>query len=130
MELEYHPELKMVEIRWIGILDLEELASLWSKSAGVINKYEIERILLDATHVDVDKSPVIDEDLIKKYFSENYPIPAVKKIARVGAGVTFYDSLMANLYQKILKQNNSNSEFANFQHHYEALDWLTDKNQL
>ncbi|RDC63600.1 hypothetical protein [Adhaeribacter pallidiroseus] len=126
MELEYHPALKLAEIRWVGILHLQDLALLWLKTVAEIDKYEIELILLDASNVAVENSPQIDGEMIKKYFSENFPIPAVKKIARVSAGAPTYDAQMAGIYQKFLEQNNSTSVFANFHHHYEAMDWLTD----
>ncbi len=130
MELEYHSELKMVEIRWVGPFYVGDLALLWLKAVAVINKFEIEMVLLDATHVSVENSITINEDEVKQYFSENLPIPAVKKIARVCAGATTYDAQMAQLYQKLLEQNKATPEFANFQHHYEAMDWLIgDKNQ-
>ena len=130
MELEYHSELKMVEIRWVGAFHIEDLALLWLKGVAAINKYDIETVLIDATHITVENDISINEDEVKQYFSENLPIPSVKKVARVCAGSPLYDARMAQLYQKLLSQNNPDSEFANFQHHYEALDWLTgDKNQ-
>ncbi len=129
MELEYHAEVKMVEIRWIGPFHIEDLALLWLKAVAVIDKYEIEAVLLDASHVTVENSITINEDQVKQYFTENLPIPAVKKIARVCAGSTTYDAQMAQLYQKLLEQNNATLEFANFQHHYEAMDWLIEENQ-
>src|SRR5919107_1777023 len=102
MELEYHSNLKMVEIRWIGAFNIEDLALLWLKAVTVINKYEIETVLLDATHVTVENSITINEAEVKQYFRENLPIPAGKKIARVCVGSTTYDSQMAQLYQKLL----------------------------
>ncbi|MDQ4139675.1 MAG: hypothetical protein M3142_04050 [Bacteroidota bacterium] len=127
MELEYHLELKMVEVRCIGDFSVEDLALLWLKAVAVINKYEIECVLLDATHVTIRPGFTVDEGHIQQFFSENFPIPAVKKVARVCAGSTGYDERMANLYQRVLKQNDSNSDFANFQHHYEAMEWLMEK---
>ncbi len=130
MELEYHPVVKMVEIRWIGAFHIEDLALLWLKAVAVINKYEIEAILLDATHVAVEESITINEEEVKQYFTENLPIPSVKKIARVCAGSTIYDTQMAQLYQKLLELNKATLKFANFQHHYEAMDWLIEDNQI
>ncbi len=127
MELEYHPDLRMVEIRCIGDFGLEDLATLWLNAIEVINKYEIENVLLDATHVTTKPGLTVDEDQIQLFFKENLPIPAVKKVARVCAGSSPYDTRMASLYGRILKQNNSASAFANFQHHYEAMEWLTGR---
>ncbi|QMU28033.1 hypothetical protein [Adhaeribacter radiodurans] len=127
MELEYHPELKMVEVRCIGDFSLDDLALLWLKVIEVINKYEIEKILIDATHVTAKLNFAVDEEQVQQYFAENYPIPVVRKVARVCAGSTPYDEHMANLYQKVLKQNHSASSFGNFQHHYEAMEWLLEK---
>ncbi|PSR52365.1 hypothetical protein AHMF7605_01915 [Adhaeribacter arboris] len=127
MELEYHPEIKMVEVRCIGDFSVEDLALLWLKAVEVINKYEIECVLLDATHVAVRPEFTVDEDQVQQFFSENFPIPAVKKVARVCAGSNGYDERMANLYQRVLQQNDSMSAFANFGHHYEAMEWLMEK---
>ena len=123
-EVEYHPELKILEIRWITPLE-EDLTLLWRKAVALSQQYTIECILLDASHIDPAKTPAFSEPLLQHFFQQDITIANVKKIARVGREAAADDQHLKQLSHSLQTwQLRSSLEFANFHHHYEALDWL------
>ncbi|QMU28039.1 hypothetical protein [Adhaeribacter radiodurans] len=127
-ELEYLPEYCLLVVRWMGILEIEELVLMIRKIVEVVDKYKIENILLDATYVEASKSlTAIKTGPVLEYFTAPWPLPTIKKIARVTSGHDPYDEAITQQYQTLLQFKASNIEFRNFKHHYEAMFWLIDK---
>jgi len=126
-ELELHPELKILEIRWIGVMNEEDLKIVFYKILETANEFAVESILLDATYVETTKSNVIFDTGVQHYFQQKLIMPSVKKIARVASGNNSYDEAFSQHYNTLKQSNPASFEFRNFNHHYEAMDWLTGK---
>ncbi|QMU30869.1 hypothetical protein [Adhaeribacter radiodurans] len=124
IELEVHPQFKIMEVRWMGVLEEEELKIMIHKIVEVANKYAIENILLDATYVEASKSIAIYDVRVQQHFQQKFAMPTVKKIARVSSGFASYDEAISQHYNTLLQYNPANFEFRNFNHHYEAMDWI------
>ena len=123
-EVEYHPELKVLEIRWIAPLE-EDLMLLWRKAVALSQQYTIECILLDASNIDPTKTPAFSEPLLQHFFNQPISIANLKKIARVGREAAADDQKLQQLAPTLQSwQLRSNLEFANFHYHYEAMEWL------
>ncbi|MDQ3291933.1 MAG: hypothetical protein M3Q05_11660 [Bacteroidota bacterium] len=125
IELELHPDLKILEVRWIGVLAEEDLKVIIYTIVELANKYSVESILLDATYVETSKSTAIYEARVQLYFQQKLAMPSVKKVARVSSGHVFYDETISQHYSSLIKFNLSSIDFRTFSHHYEAMDWLT-----
>lgn len=126
-ELEYHPEDKILEVRWTGILDAESLVILIRQIVKAANTYAAENILLDATYVEATPSlPVTQEAPVQNYLHRKWNLPTVKKIARVASGFAPYDEAMTKQYATFVLHN-AGLEFQTFTHHYEAMYWITGK---
>ena len=124
IELEYHQSENILEVRWVGELEIEQFKLLWHKVIEAANNYEVENILLDASHVGAKSTLAIYTPQFQYYFSQPPILPTVKKMARVASAYPEYDQDMTNLYFTS-NQPSRSFEFKNFQHHYEALAWLT-----
>ena len=123
-EVEYHRELKVLEIRWITPLEVD-LMLLWRKAVALSQQYTIECILLDASHIDPTKTPAFSEPLLQHFFNTPISIANLKKVAWVGREAAASDQKLKQLAPTLQSwQLRSNLEFANFHHHYEATDWL------
>ncbi|PSR55748.1 hypothetical protein AHMF7605_20690 [Adhaeribacter arboris] len=127
IELELHLELKILEIRWIGGMNEEDLKVLFYKTVETANKYAVESILLDATYVETGKSAAVYDTRLQPLFQQKIMLPTVKRIARVSSGNSSYDEAFNQHYATLMKSNPAAFEFRNFNHHYEAMDWLTAK---
>ncbi len=126
-ELEFHPDLKILEVRWIGVLAEEDLKIIIHKIVELANEYSAESILIDATYVETNKSTVLYEQRIRQNFQQKLMLPTVKKIARVLSGNTSYDESLTEYYSTLVQYNPASFEFRNFNHHYEAMDWITEE---
>lgn len=129
-ELEYTPENKVLELRWIGVLAAEKWDLLIPQLIKAANAYEIENILLDASYVDSQPSiPAVQQVPLQQYFQGMRFIPTLKKIARVASGCGNYDGIIREQYAALL-QAYSGIEFKSFEHYYEAMYWITGKSIL
>ncbi len=125
VELEYHPELNVLEVRWIGVLAAPVVTQMIEKIIEAANAYAIENILLDATQVDTGSKPALFDSRVQQYFLQQLATPSVKKIARIVSGQADYDRDITPLYLDLVQKNFSSLAFENFTHHYEAMHWLT-----
>ncbi len=125
IELEYNANTSILTVRWIGALEPKEFTIIWQKVLTLIDKHQIRFILIDATFVHTHNSPAVDDLIIRCYFTQILSLPSLEKIARVGSTDIIYDQKITNLYS-ILKQKNAGIDFQNFNHYYEALDWLLE----
>ncbi|PSR51965.1 hypothetical protein AHMF7605_29080 [Adhaeribacter arboris] len=126
-ELEYHPEYKTLELRWIGVLESQKWEILISELIKVANMYQIESLLLDASYVDMQESmPAVQQVPLQQYFKGMRFIPTLTKIARVASGSTDYDKVVQEQYAALLISYNG-IEFKSFEHYYQAMYWITGK---
>ncbi len=128
-ELEFNADANILTVRWIGDLEPKEFTIIWQQVLTLVNKHQIRYILLVATFVHTQNSSAINDLDIQKYFTQILPIPSLEKIARVVSSDSSYEQKITKLYS-VLKQINFKVEFQNFNHYYEALDWLLEKHRV
>ncbi|MDQ3292091.1 MAG: hypothetical protein M3Q05_12465, partial [Bacteroidota bacterium] len=75
IEVEYHHDIKTVEVRWIGILDEERFKTIWQKVAEIAGEYQVENILLDATYVEAAGSSAKFASQTPNIFNQNMKMP-------------------------------------------------------
>lgn len=126
VELEYHAEVNILEVRWMGILEPEPLRQMIHKIIELTQTYTVENILLDATQVNPGSRPARFTSQILPYFEQHLAMPTLKKIARIASGQLHYEEQMAQLYATLVQENKASFAFKTFSHHYEAIHWLTD----
>lgn len=124
IELEYHASSKTLEVRWLRPLNQDTFTSLWDTIITVVNKHEVENIVLDSTFVTGKREKIQYETRLQQSYPHRLGLPTVKKIAWVRSGNTPYDYEKANHYYKMIKDNFPYIQFESFAHHYEALYWI------
>ncbi|QMU28196.1 hypothetical protein [Adhaeribacter radiodurans] len=125
IELEFNTESSILTVRWIGPLKQDDFAIIWQQVLILATKHQIRFILLDTTFVHTQNSPDIDDYSIHQYFRQTLALPYLEKIARIVTNNTTYDQKITNLYTTLLQQNKG-IQFQNFNHYYEAMDWLLE----
>jgi len=56
IELEYHPEYKILEFRWIKVVESGLWEALLTKLIDIANAYQIESMLFDASYAEIQPS--------------------------------------------------------------------------
>ncbi|WP_146153556.1 hypothetical protein [Adhaeribacter arboris] len=124
IEIEYHSETGIIEVRWIKILQEEHLCTMWEEILKCIAKYNINYLLFDASHLDY--IPFLHHERTTLIFQTELPITPLKKIAIILSEKVPNLLKIENLFRRYTHLNSPNLEFKLFHHHYEALDWLLE----
>ncbi|QNF34816.1 hypothetical protein HUW51_19550 [Adhaeribacter swui] len=130
VEFEHHPDFKILELRWIKVIEPHSWEILVPKLIEVGNSYQIESIIFDASYAEIQPSIQVVQQLpLSTYIKRLSAILSLKKIARVASGSSTYDQLVQDQYTSGMPAN-PGIEFKNFEHRYAAIDWVTGKAKL
>ncbi len=124
VEIEYHPETGILEVRWIRILQEHQLSSIWEEIAKYLTKYNLKYLLFDATHIDY--VPTMQYEHIELIFKMGLPTSSLEKIAVVVSETVRETSLIEERLAECPKLALYNYQFKLFHHYYEAMDWLLE----
>ncbi len=124
IELEYHPESKILEARWLRPLNQVTLANLLHLIVTEANKLMVDNIVLDSTFVHIEREQPRMEDWVQQDNPATFHLLTVRKIAWIRSGDTPYDHEKANHYDTLIKANFPSVQFQSFAHYYEAMYWI------
>ncbi|MDQ3291257.1 MAG: hypothetical protein M3Q05_08210 [Bacteroidota bacterium] len=122
IEIEYHTETGILEVRWIKLLLDEHLFTMWEEILKCIKKHNLKYLLFDASHLDY--IPFLHHERTNTIFQTQLQDTPLEKIAIVLSDKITNLTKIENLFRTFTNLNHLKFELKLFHRHYEAIDWV------
>ena len=124
IEIEYHPETGILEVRWIKTLQEEHLCAMWDEILKCIVKYKIKLLLFDASHLNY--IPFLHSERTHSIFQTELAVTSLEKMAIILSDKVQNLTKIENLFWRYTKLASLTLTIKLFHHHYEAMHWLME----